>query len=144
MDTKIGRAVEALGRGSEWITSCVLIGFGVALFYPGETLAGSGYRAFAGLGLTDFMLGSLMASSGILRSVGLIINGRWRRSPTLRVVGALIGSTLFTMLAAAFAAPSFSGSGGLSTGATTYLVLAVADALAAYRSGFDARSAYHA
>ncbi|WP_418592095.1 hypothetical protein [Ponticoccus sp. (in: a-proteobacteria)] len=127
------------GRALEWLTSTVLLAFAVILAFPGDTLAASpSFVAFLWAGADEASVVLLLTFIGAMRYAGLWINGNWRRSPMLRVVGACCGAGIFLGLTVLFALPYIRGvQDGLSTGVGVYLVLAIADMAAAYRSGAD-------
>lgn len=129
------------GRATEWLTSFILLGFAVALAAPGDTLASSaGFRAFVQFNLSEASISTPLAIIAVLRIVALQINGRWRRSPLLRLAGAVLGAALFSILGMAFLWPSLIYGAPLSTGVATYFLLAFFDGLSAYRSAADARA----
>lgn len=136
------------GRALEWLTSSVLLGFALTLALPGDTLAGQGFVAFRKMGLDEAMIGVPLAFVSTQRLAALHINGAWRRSPVLRMIGAVIGCGIFAMLAMAFGLPYIDAlvrsalwdqplQVGPSTGAAVYSLLAAADALATHRSAAD-------
>lgn len=136
------------GRGIEWATSAVLIMFSLILMLPGNTLASPAFKAFVSLGLTEITIAVPLMLVGVARMVALYLNGHWRRSPILRMVGAILGASIFGMLTVAFAAPTVelliagryvTPVSGPSTGAGTYFVLVACDLLAVFRSGADVR-----
>lgn len=127
------------GRATEWLTSLVLLGIAVVLSLPGDTLASPSFRSFKDLGLDEAMVSTPIALLGSARLVALYINGNWRKSPEMRMIGAVCGASIFAMISMALLWPTFTHGHAVSTGASTYLVLALFDALAAYRSGADVR-----
>lgn len=129
------------GRALEWGAACALLSLAVTMAIPGETTALNGFRALRGLGLDDASAGVLFGVIGTLRIVALYINGSWRKSPTLRMIGAIAGASIFSMMAAGFAWPFLSGDSALSSAPGIYTTLALFDALSIYRSGGDVRLA---
>jgi hypothetical protein len=130
------------GRGIEWLTSAALLCFALALVFPGDTLAGQGYRAFKSVGIDEVMLAVPLFGVAAARMIALWINGRWRRSPLLRLTGAVIGTGMFMALCLGFLGPTITSGAPLSTGVGIYFILAFFDAVAAYRSGADVRVAH--
>lgn len=125
-------------RTAEWVTACVLMAFAFILTLPGDTLKISdSFNAFVQLGVEETMLAVPMAMVSSLRMAGLYINGRWRKSPMLRMVGAIFGATIFSLLTISFIYPYVVLSIPASTAIGTYGVLCVADVFAAYRAGKD-------
>ncbi|WP_373354063.1 hypothetical protein [Pseudoroseicyclus sp. CXY001] len=140
---RIASALVQHGRATEWLTSLVLLGFALALMLPGETMAEPSFSTFDGIGFDDAMVSTPLALIAAMRLVALYINGSWRRTPTLRMAGAVVGAGIFGFLAMAFGWPYVIGAAvAPSTGAGTYTVLALFEILAAYRSGADARLAH--
>ncbi|WP_141102015.1 hypothetical protein [Oceanicola sp. 22II-s10i] len=145
MPRRIAYALIEHGRALEWLTSCVLLVFALTLAMPGDTLAGPGYIGFRNLGFDEAALAVPLSLLAAGRLAALYINGAWRRSPVIRALGAVVGATVFSMLAVTFGW-SWLVSGAftqnriaLGTGMGTYLVLSIFDLLAAHRSGADAR-----
>ena len=158
-------AIIENGRATEWLTGSVLLVFALTLSLPGDTLARSSFAGFGAMGLEETSLAVLLTLVGSARLSALYINGRWRRSPILRMLGAGCGVVVFSILSMAFAWPVLStwvgtchvtwfggypwpvetcggegaNSRALGTGAGTYFVLALFDLLAAYRASADYR-----
>ncbi len=83
-----------------------------------------------------------MALLATARICALYINGTLpRRTPIIRMIGAIIGACVFSMLAMGLYWPVISFNVATGTGVGTYFVLALFDALSAYRSGADVRLA---
>lgn len=127
------------GRALEWLTSCALLVFALTLAMHGDTLAGnSSFAGFVALGLDETAIAMPLSWVAAARMAGLYINGAWRRSPMLRMIGAIVGATVFGGLSIMFAGPYIFGSApALTTGAGVYAVLCAFDLLAAYRTGAD-------
>ncbi|WP_121064822.1 hypothetical protein [Chachezhania antarctica] len=147
MSQRIAFAIIEHGRATEWLTSCVLLVFAITLMVPGDTMGRAGFAPFRSMGFDEAMLSTPLALIASARLAALYINGQWRRSPVMRATGAVVGATVFTMLAVTFgwawltAGAVFQNAVALTTGFGTYLVLAAFDVLAAYRSGADVRIA---
>lgn len=128
------------GRALEWLTSGVLLAFAIVLAIPGDTLAVTpAFRPLSDLGADDAMVSSMLLTVAIMRMTALYINGAWRRTPRLRMWGAIASAPLFLIFSLT-AMVSFAAGDqpALSTGAGTYLVLFFFEVLAAYRSSADA------
>lgn len=130
------------GRALEWLTSSVIFGFALTLALPGDTLGDSpSFAGFLTAGLNEQALIMPLTLVAVMRMSGLYINGAWRRSPILRMVGAVIGAAVFLALAILFTVPYATGvQSSLSTGPAVYFVLFVFDLIAAYRTGADVRA----
>lgn len=137
--TRMSDVLLQHGRALEWLTSCALLVFALTLALPGDTLASSpSFSGFLDAGLDEAAIAMPLSWIAAMRMAGLYINGAWRRSPLLRMVGAIIGAGVFGFLAVMFAVPYLTGQQvALSTGAGLYAVLCVFDLLAAYRTGAD-------
>lgn len=136
------------GRAAEWLCALCLASFAVTLVLPGDSFDSASFRVFRQMGLDEAAVSTPMALLAAGRLAALYINGTWQRSPIMRMVGAAFGSAIFMAISVALAWPYLMQIGmdwttvtGLSTGAGIYLLLALFDALAAYRSGADARLA---
>lgn len=129
------------GRSLEWITSTTLLIHALTLSFPGDTLTISpSFQTFEKLGFDEALLTMILSAVALVRMAGLYINGKWRRSPLLRMCGAVVGAGIFASMAAVFVTPYLSGQQhALTTAVGTYLILALCDVLAAYRSASDAR-----
>lgn len=126
------------GRALEWLTSAALMSFALTLWFPGDTLDSRTSSGFIAFGITEITIAVPLALVSGMRMAALIINGMWRRSPLLRMVGAIFGLMCFSCLTLMIAWPYFIGvTNAPSTGIGTYALLAVADFIAAYRSGAD-------
>lgn len=75
-----------------------------------------------------------MIGLALVRMMALSINGRWRRTPLLRAICAILGAAVWGYVAMLMYAPSL---GGIQTGVGVYTVAAFADVWSAWRSGRD-------
>lgn len=128
-------------RGLEWFSAFVMLGWGVTLIAPGDTLAGPAFSAFGRFGLTEEFWAWAFGLVGATRLVALYINGNWPKSPHIRMLGALFGAISWAQVAYLITLSTYFASGIASTGTAVYTALAVADILAIARAAFDAR--YH-
>lgn len=128
------------GRATEWMTSLITLGFGVTLLLPGNSFYSPAFSVFVDIGFTEWTLGVPAILLALCRIVALYLNGSQpRRSPAARMIGAIVGSACFAMIAMTFLWPTLANGLPYSTAVTTYLFLALFDALSAYRSGADVR-----
>ncbi|MEI4470912.1 hypothetical protein [Frigidibacter sp. MR17.24] len=137
--TRISDVLLQHGRALEWLTSCALLAFALTLALPGDTLVASpSFQGFTDAGLDEAAIAMPLSWVAAMRMAGLYINGAWRRSPFLRMAGAIVGSGVFGCLSLMFAIPYLQGTQqGLTTGVGVYAVLCAFDLLAAYRTGAD-------
>lgn len=129
------------GRATEWLASMCLLSFAITLALPGDTLDGASFSAFRDVGFDEALVSTPLAVLAVARLTALYINGAWRRSPVMRMCGAVFGASIFGMLTAAFLWPTLAYGAPISTGCGVYFTLAVFDGLSAYRSGADVRLA---
>lgn len=129
------------GRATEWCTSATLLALGITLAIPGETFNSPAFSGFSELGMDDASLAGPLCIIGAIRFSALYINGNWRRTPIMRMFGAVAGVTVFTLLSLVLFWPSIHYGAPVSTGVGVYSGLALFDGLAAYRSGADMRLA---
>lgn len=127
------------GRVAEWMTAMAMLGFALVLAMPGDTFQSSpGWDVFAHSGLGEPFVALVLGVIAVCRIGALYINGRWKRTPGLRMFGAAAGAAVFGWLSMSFLWPYVVGTTStLSTAFTTYAVLMVADVIAAYRAGAD-------
>jgi hypothetical protein len=131
------------GRIAEWLTASIMLIFAATLASPGDVTAeGTAFSFFALFGVSEMVLGCSMGVVGIMRMVALYINGSWRRTPWIRMAGAMLGTALFAFLSVSFSWPFFSGlRATFPPMPGIFAVLAIFDIIAAYRAGYDARRA---
>lgn len=127
------------GRALEWGSSIGLLSLAVTMAFPGETTSSAGFGALRGLGIDDALAGVILGIVSTSRLAALYINGSWRQSPALRMIGSILGASIYSMLAVGFAFPYIAGNSPLSSGVGIYMTLALFDALSIYRSGGDVR-----
>jgi hypothetical protein len=128
-------------RAIEWLSSAALLGWGITLALPGETLMQNHYVAFRAMGWSEAILAWVFCLVGAARLVALYINGRWPKSPIVRIVGAIFGALIWGQVAYYLAAGTWMLTGLPNTGVATYAILAAADIFSITRAAFDAR--YH-
>lgn len=78
--------------------SWMLLTRGLACLMPQVAMSPALYGDFLEI-MPESAWGALYFISGSLILAGIIINGRWRRSPVLRMIGALGSAMLLSMLA---------------------------------------------
>lgn len=126
-------------RSLEWFSSCVMVIWGATLMLPGDTLAGPQFEAFGRFGLTEDFWSWMFTGIGMARLVALYINGRWPRSPHIRMIGSAFGVLTWAQVSYLLTAGTFLKTGVANTGMGVYAALAMADLFGVYRAMFDAR-----
>lgn len=129
------------GRATEWLTSLALLSVALTLAMPGDSFALSTLESFSRAGLEEVEVAVPLAVVGTARVIALYINGAWRRSPYLRMWGAIMGAGIFLAFSAAYAWPTFEHGAPMPLAAGLCFVFAGFDMLAAHRSGADVRLA---
>lgn len=128
-------------RAIEWLSAMCMLGWAVVLAQTGDTLASTNLRELLRYGLTEEKIAAVFALVGAARVVALYINGRWPRSPIVRMAGAGVGVLMWGQVSFMLFAGGWLQTGIASTGVVVYAALALADVLSVYRAAFDAR--YH-
>lgn len=114
-------------RIPEWMAAGAMFLAPIQLLWLTDTLEhAQGYAIFEYFGIPKVVPIVFLGVIGLLRLVSLIINGRWRRTPTIRAVGAIISAMFFTLLCLG--------------GYTVALIFVMADAYSGYRAGYDSRN----
>ena len=96
---------RARHRISEWFAAANMLGFGMSLLAPGDTFSSASYQAFRQMlpyepfGLTpEQQWGFLIATTGFLWLIGLIINGsRQRATMHIRASCGLVGGVVYAL-----------------------------------------------
>lgn len=121
-------------RDLEWFAAFMALAFGAILALPGNTFAtGLHWQRFAAI-MPEGGWAALMIALALVRMAALTINGRWRRTPLLRALCAVLGAAVWGYVALLMYAPY---AGGIQTGVGVYAVAALADIVSARRSGRD-------
>lgn len=135
-------ALQSLSdRTSEWYSSMVMIAWGATLALPGDLLSQPGFVAFRRFGMTESTWAFVFALVGGSRLVALFINGRWPRSPHIRMVGALFGALSWGQVSILLYEAAGINNTPITTGCAVYALLAVFELFSINRAAFDAR--YH-
>jgi hypothetical protein len=129
-------------RALEWFSALVMVAWSVLLAFSGGSLSLPSFGGFHRFGMTETLWAWGFGSIGMARLVALYINGRWPKTPHVRMVGAMLGVVAWGQVAFMLTEGSLAAYGKVPTGAGTYGLLALADLFSIYRAAFDAR--YHA
>lgn len=130
-------------RSTEWFSSIVMLGWGIVLALPGQTLAAPQFSAFRRFGLTEASWAFIFCFAGITRMIALYINGRWPRTPAIRMFFATFGAISWVHVAALLLRASYDNGVPLSPGPVVYSVLALYELIAVLRASIDDRYYKH-
>lgn len=125
-------------RRSEWINSCVMIGWGIVVLLDNRPLTGAWY--VLGELMSEVFWSLMLMTVGTIRLIALLVNGTFPRtwygkfSPHVRVGMSLLSSLVWLQLVIATI-----GSPILTTGLVAYLGYLVSDALNTLSSAAEAR-----
>lgn len=125
-------------RRSEWINSCVMIGWGVVVLLDNRPLTGAWH--ILGQLMPEIFWALMLMTVGAIRLLALLVNGTFpktwygRVSPHVRVGMSLLSSLVWLQLVIATI-----GSPVLTTGLVAYLGYLVSDALNTLSSAAEAR-----
>jgi hypothetical protein len=128
-------------RAIEWLSAAIMLVWGITLALPGDSVAQPHFSAFRHAHLTEGMMAAVFGIVGAARVVALYINGRWPKSPIIRIIGATAGAVLWSQVAWYLCSGTWLLSGIPNAGVGTYAALAIADLFSISRAAFDAR--YH-
>jgi len=121
-------------RMTEWMLATITAVWGVVLLLPGATFDQPAWTGFKAIFQDEVMLGQLMVLLGVVRIIGLIINGaRKTVTPWIRSVSASFGFLLFVGITYCYML-----SGVVSTWLAIYPVFALVELVNIYRAAHDA------
>ena len=121
-------------RMTEWMLATITAVWGVVLLLPGHTFDQPAWTGFKAIFQDEVMLGQLMVLLGVVRIIGLIINGaRKTVTPWIRSVSASFGFLLFVGITYCYML-----SGVVSTWLAIYPVFALVELVNIYRAAHDA------
>jgi hypothetical protein len=128
-------------RTNEWFSSLVMIAWAATMALPGDLLSQPGFVAFHRFGMTEAIWSFLFAFVGTARSVAFYINGRWPRSPHIRMIGALFGAVSWIPVSVLLYEAAGINNIPITTGCAVYALLAAFELFSINRAAFYAR--YH-
>lgn len=88
-------------RSAELLIAQICLMRGVFLALPTQSMSPMIYSGHLAM-MPEWAWGLLEATAGIFAIAGILINGRWRKSPWLRVSGAIITGAIFASLTMTF------------------------------------------
>lgn len=134
-DAKASAIVYGRSRVFEWYAAWTILGWGIILFLPGNSLSSSGWAPFP---WSEMRTAFTMTGVGGIWVAALWINGSWKETPIIRAGAAIVGASIFAMLSTTLYIASLK-LGYISTGFLPYGLAAGFCLFCAYRAGQDAR-----
>lgn len=120
-------------RMMEWFMALHAIGWGYVLLLPESVFDQPAWAGFRALFIDEEALGWTMACLGLLRLVGLIINGSLRNvTPLIRQISAGVGCLIWSGITYCYAS-----SGVVSTWLAIYPLFAVGELINIHRAAHD-------
>lgn len=120
-------------RMTEWLLAIITGLWGGILLLPGETFAQPAFAGFDAIFRNEVLLGLAMLALGVLRLIGLIINGaRQNVTPHIRVASAGCGCLIFVGICYCYML-----SGIVSTWLAIYPAFAVCELTNVFRAAHD-------
>jgi hypothetical protein len=89
-------------RSAEFALGLLLLIRGAVIFSPGEAMAGPVYAPYLAFA-PELVWGTVTILGGGLIVSGIVINGRVRRSPYLRLTGTFVACVMLTCMTVSFA-----------------------------------------
>ncbi len=126
-------------RSGEWLCAGIMATWGAAQAIDGGTLCRPVPAALFGFGAAQELWAWMFGGVGLIRLAALYINGRWPRTPMIRMACAGLGFVSWCQLVWLFAQGGTPAQGVPATGAGIYAVLALAELHAIYAAAHDAR-----
>lgn len=120
-------------RLTEWIWATIMVGVGIIFLLPSDTFALPSYAGFRQLFGAEEGIGTVMLFLGVLRLIGLIVNGaRKDVTPWIRMISAGVGFMIWIGMTFAH-----SLSGVLGVWAVFYPMFALVELANIYRAAHD-------
>lgn len=86
------------GRGTEWHMAKVLLLFALILLLPGDTMNWQSYATLQRYGVNETTFVGALLALGIVRTLGLYVNGYHFRTPLWRAVTSFLSCLMFGAL----------------------------------------------
>lgn len=131
-------------RITEWAGAAQMCILGAVLLAQSDSFAEfPAYAMMAGFRLPEVFWGWLLLGLGVLRVIGLIINGSMKSvTPWIRVTGAFVGFACFAMITVSMIASVRLLGVVIPSGVEMYLVASCMEIAAIYFAFADARMYY--
>lgn len=121
-------------RLSEWMVAAITMLWGAVLLLPSNTYDTSPVFTFIGSVVPEEALGAVMVFFGVLRLVGLFVNGaRQDVTPWIRVVSAGVGFMVWSLICFSFVLSSV-----ISTWLDIYPIIVIVELANVSRAAHDA------
>lgn len=125
-------------RAIEWLSAIIMIAWAAVVMQPGDVITAEVLRVMT-RGAGEGAIATVFGLVGGLRIAALYINGRWPKTPLIRMLGAGAGFVLWAQVAILFTTmPTALGHAAMLSVAV-YGPLALADLFSIYRAAYDAR-----
>ncbi len=134
----IGDSPTALNktRSTEWMLACLLLAWGINVLRTEVFFDLPTYRVMGAI-MSESRWGMIAVIVGLVRMLGLAINGFWRRSPLIRFVGAVAGGMAWMSIAFLMYAATFETAARLPAGYFFYMVFFVFEGWCVIATGYD-------
>lgn len=120
-------------RMTEWFMAAHMMLFGTILLLPAQTFNQPAWAAFRNIFQSENLLGWIMFWVGVIRIVGLVINGaRKNVTPQIRQVSAAIGCIIWSGITF-----GFYSSDVVSTWLAIYPLFAIGELVNIHRAAHD-------
>lgn len=120
-------------RMMEWFMALHTIGWGYVLLLPDRVFDQPAWAGFRALFIDEDLLGWLMAGLGLMRLVGLVVNGaRKDVTPLIRQISAGTGCLIWSGITYCYAS-----SGVVSTWLAIYPLFAIGELVNIHRAAHD-------
>jgi hypothetical protein len=129
-------------RVVEWLTTLMLINFGLTTVLSPDTLIAGSFRYMTALHITPGMFAFACIAAGLARFFALYFNGYglpW--SARVRALTAVFGALVFSIMGLSLVFLT-KDTGTLSLGAGTHFLLAAAELYSCLRAGSDVNEQY--
>lgn len=123
-------------RPLEWLLACCMIVWGVSLLRPGPYFDLPAYRVMATVA-HETTWGMFAVCAGLLRCLGLAVNGWWRRTPVIRFAGSLFGGLCWLSIGFLMYAGSVVEDSRLPAGMGFYVVFFAFEGWCTLATGYD-------
>lgn len=136
MSNNIGMTSLNKTRSTEWLLALCAIGWGWTVLQPGQLFEMPMYRLLSAV-FRETTWGAIAVLIGMLRCVGLGINGFWRRSPLVRMAGSAASGLFWMVVAFLMFVSVREFNGTLPAGWVYYLIFFAFEGWCVAAAGYD-------